>query len=168
MIKFVFRPKRVVRGRKKTGRLYSGRYQLEGEPRMTEVPLKTSDKQVAEKKLEEIVLEREREAAGIIAPKPIRDSAKRELLSHLENFLERLEVLGRDDKYLNNLRWRVTKLIVECAWQYLANVSAETFEAWRVRQTGKAPKTLNEYLDTANAFLNWMVFAQRTGVNPLA
>jgi integrase len=167
MINYVFRPKRMIRGRKQTARLYSGRYRLDSEVRITEVPLKTSDKQVAEKKLNEIIREREREAAGIIAPKPIREAAKRDLRSHLEEFVERLLVLGRANKYVKNLRGRVSKLITECAWLYLADVSAEKFERWRVKQRGKAAKTLNEYLDAANAFLNWMVSAQRTPINPL-
>lgn len=32
----------------------------------------------------------------------------------------------------------------------------------------QSAENTNEYLDAANAFLNWMVFAQRTVVNPLA
>ena len=35
------------------------------------------------------------------------------------------------------------------------------------RQGDKAPKTLNDYLDAARAFLNWMVEMERAPLNPL-
>ena len=61
MINYVFRPKRKVQGRKKTARLYTGRYRLDGEVRITEVALKTTDKQVAQTRLDDLVGEKERE-----------------------------------------------------------------------------------------------------------
>ena len=68
-----------------SGRIYRGRYKLQGEFKITEVSLGTSDKRVAEKKLQDIITEKERERAGIIAPKIQRDSAKRPLAEHLED-----------------------------------------------------------------------------------
>ena len=69
----------------KRGRLYSGRIRLKEEARVTEIPLRCSNRQVAEKRLHEAVAEREREAAGIIAPKLEREAANKPLKAHLED-----------------------------------------------------------------------------------
>ena len=47
-----------------------------------------------------------------------------------------------------------------------AKVTADSFTTWRAKQK-KATKTLNQYLDSANAMLNWMIKKGRTSVNPL-
>jgi integrase len=166
MIRFVFKPKRRVKGKVVTSRLYSGRYQLP-DGRVKTVPLKVTDKQVAEKKLEQIVKEQEWEMAGIIAPKAIRESAKKTTEVHLGDFLTRLATLGRDQKYCQNLRARLARLIKECGWYHISEINAEAFEVWRTKQKQKAPKTLNEYLDAANALLNWLVKTERSLTNPL-
>jgi integrase len=167
MIKFVFRPKRIVRGRKKTARLYTGRYQLEGDPKMTEVPLKTSDKQVAQKHLNDLVTEKERERAGLIPSKSLRESAEQPMRKHLEDYLNELRSLGRDDMYVRILAYRLNILIREGGWAYPRKVTADSFTAWRAKQQ-KAAKTLNQYLDSANELLNWMIKKDRISKNPLA
>jgi hypothetical protein len=43
MICMIYRRKRVTDGKTETARLYRGRYRLEGEAKITEVPLHTSD-----------------------------------------------------------------------------------------------------------------------------
>ena len=73
MVKFVYKAKRRVNGRLKIARLYRGRYKLEGDLKNTEVPLRTSDKQVAEKKLSAIFREKEWERAGISIPKRLKE-----------------------------------------------------------------------------------------------
>ncbi len=166
MIKHVFRPKRVVCGRKRTARLYSGRYRLDGENRITEVPLKTADKQVAQKLLDDLVREKERERAGIIPPKNLRESALQPMEKHLGDYLNDLRNLGRDDVYVENLEYRLNILVRECGWTYSRNVTADSFTTWRAKQK-KATRTLNQYLDSANAILNWMIKKGRSSLNPL-
>jgi integrase len=166
MINYVFRPKRMIRGRKQTARLYSGRYKLDGEARITEVPLKTTDKQVAKKLLNDLVRERERERAGIIPPKNLRDAAAQTMEKHLVDFLDDLRSGGRDDVYVENLGYLIRILIRECKWFNPSKVTADSFKEWRSRQK-KASKTLNEYLDCANAILNWMIRKERIERNPL-
>ena len=166
MIKNVFRPKRKPQGKKKTARLYRGRYRLDGEVRITEVALKTTDKQVAEKILNELVKERERERAGIALPRTLRDASDRPTAEHLADYLGNLSMLGRDDDYIKKLGYRINILIRECGWKNPAAITGDSFEMWRRKQQ-KAPKTLNEYFDSANAMLNWMTGKGRIAQNPL-
>jgi len=120
---------------------------------------------VAKKRLAELVAEREREAAGLIAPKLERDAATRLLKDHLEDWLETKE-RTRDDQYLVGVRNRVVRLIKECRWTYAKDVKAEDYALW-VSGSNLSPKTLNDFLVSIRTLLNWMVKQGRLGANPL-
>lgn len=76
MIAYVFKPRRKKDGKMEVARIYRGRYRLNGEGRLVELSLDTSDKQAAQKRLAEIIKEKELERAGIIAPKAKREAAR--------------------------------------------------------------------------------------------
>ena len=167
MIANVFRPKRKKDGKTVTARLYRGRYRLEGDLHPTEVALETPDKQVAKKKLQKIIEEKEREKAGIIAPKLQRISAERPMQDHLDDFLADLEKQGRSDSYVLHLKGRNRRLIKECSWKFPRDVTPDSFVRWRSLDKNAAPKTLNEYLNAINRLFNWMKGQKRVMCNPL-
>lgn len=162
----VFKRKRRKNGKLVVDRNYSGRYRIDGDFTATTVSLQTSDKQVALKKLRDIVQEKERERAGLIAPKLERVSAERPLLEHLEEFVLDLRTRGRTEKYIFEMSQRFTRLCKECNWRYLRDINADGFMKWRASYAA-SPKTLNEYLNACHALLNWMERHGRTQGNPL-
>ncbi len=166
MIATIFRPKQIKNGKIKTARLYRGRYRFKGETKITDIPLHTSSKRVARKLLEEIIQEKELERAGMIPPGPARAAAKIPLEQHLKVYIADLRVLRRDHRYICELEKRIKKLMRECKWTVLAEITADSFQAWRARQR-IAPKTLNEYLASGSSFLNWMKRHNRIACNPL-
>lgn len=166
MIFHVYKKKRTRKGKTTLDRLYRGRYRLDGEYAVTEVSLNTPDKQVAAQRLRTIVYEKERERDGLIAPKLERESAKGPLKEHLEEFVADLAVKGRSEHYYCLIRTRVTILSGECGWKSLSDIRPDDFVRWRTKQA-HAPKTLNEYLNAMNTFLNWMVKQARIAENPL-
>ncbi len=167
MIQYVFKQRRRINGKIQVARTYSGRIKLDGEFSATTVALGLTDKQSAEEKLRKIIRERELERAGIIAPKPLRDAAQKALELHVEDYLRTLSTENRADKYVANLGSRLRILFGACAWTRQSDVTADSFVHWRTAQTKKSAKTLNDYLDAARAFLNWMVAMQRATLNPL-
>ena len=157
MVSYVFKRSKA--------RLYSGRYRLADEGKITQVELGCTNRQVAEKKLREIVQEKEREAAGMISPRVERDAAQKPLRDHLgEMIAEKSSV--RDSHYLSNLKHRVLRLIADCGWTFVKDVSSEAFQTWRSAQTLSA-KASNEYLISARSLLNWMEKRRRITFNPL-
>jgi hypothetical protein len=56
MIRHVYKPSKPEGGKRVFDRLYRGRYRLDGEDRIREVPLRTPDKQIAEQRLSKIIL----------------------------------------------------------------------------------------------------------------
>lgn len=166
MIAYVYRPRRLVGGKLKVARLYRARYRLDGQHRMAEIPLKTTDKVVAKQKLERILLEKQQEAVGILAPKSLRDAAQSPLLDHLDAFIKDLGGRKLDAMYVYNIEKRLQKLITQCRWEYIRDVSADAFVRWRSEQK-KAAKTLNDYLDAISEFFNWMLQQEKVLKNPL-
>jgi integrase len=166
MIKTLFRPKRFCKGKRVTSRLYSLKLRLNGELNITTIPLGVSDRQVAEEKARKLVQEREKESQGLIAPKLQRDSAQASLQKHIQEFARELRTKGANNQYINELENKLELLTLECHWQQIKDITADSFMQWRSRQN-KAPKTINEYLAAAKSLLNWMVRFGRLVGNPL-
>lgn len=162
----IYKPKRKRGGKVVTGKLWRLRYKLDGERRYHDVALGVRDETVANQKLAAFVQEKEWEARGVIPPKRLREGAATTMADHLADFLSELRGIRRDDMYVYNLDKRIQKLLGECSWQLPGDVTPDSFMAWRRRQT-KSAKTLNDYLDAANALLNWMKQQGRLLQNPL-
>lgn len=174
MIGFIFRKKRRVAGKLVKSRTWWCRY---GPDRhhLSAVKLNVVDEQVARTKLAEILRDAERVAHGITPPQHLRDGAIKPMADHLEDFVADLRARQRSEEYCSNTERLVTRLLTECNWKLPGNVSAESFINWRsakplsrLNKRPLAPKTLNEYLNHANALLGWMRKQGRILVNPLA
>jgi integrase len=166
MTLFVFKPKRSKRGQSKAARMYRGRFRLDGETSTTDVPLHTFEKQVAVERLRKIVRERQQEAEGIIAPKSLREGAQKTIAEHLTDFVADRRSVGRDERYLYELKNRVLKVAGECGWKFARDISPASFLAWQTEQK-QSDKTLNEYLISIKALLNWMYRRGCLQENPL-
>ncbi len=169
MIKSVFRPSRMVNGKRVRQRLYYGQYRFSLNEPITRVPLGTTDKEVAERRLAAIVREIEQERYGIIPPRELRDAVARPLVEHLEDHVADLVAAKRTAGYSYSRRKLVGKLIKECGWKSHADVTPDSFVKWRSTQGAtKAAKTLREYQDAIAGLLKWMVNQGRALANPLA
>jgi len=134
---------------------------------MRDIPLGVTEKRSAEQMLQDLLKEQSQEAAGLLAPRRMRDAAQASIAEHCGAFLKDLTTKGRVRRYVHAVGLYVGTLVKECHWENLRDVTAESFTVWRQNQT-KAPKTLNEYLLGARVFFNWMVRQKMTRENPLA
>jgi len=131
--------------------------------------LGVSDFQVATQNAQKFIQEREREAAGILAPKVVRDAAQKPLLDHLSDYEADLVMrnrAGRGGRGARLLKSRITRLVQDARWQRLADITADSFINWRKEQT-HGPRTLNHYLQGMISFLNWLERGERIKFNPL-
>lgn len=164
MIATVYRPSRVKNGRRVVARMYRGKYRLDPREKIKDVPLHTNDKQVAQQELRKIMDEEQNERAGFIRPKREREAMERPLLKHIETFIAERYKIGRDEKYVRELKKRLLVLVAEVPWKYLCDITSESFCSWR-RKQNKSPKTLNEYLSAIGGLLNSL--GQTIEENPL-
>ena len=164
MIETVYKPRRRKNGKLVSGRMYRGRYRLDPREKLRDVPLRTTDKQVAEQKLRKIVQDEQREREGLIAPQYQREAAATPVLTHIRDFIADRRAIGRDEKYVRELERKLVRLAEENRWVRVSDISAESFCGWRARQRMN-PKTRNEYLNAACGLLNWL--EPRIGANPL-
>ena len=150
-------------------RFYYLRYRLGDMPVDKWKSLGVTDFQVADKKAHAFIQEREREAAGIIEPKLVRDAAQRPLCEHLDDYEADLLTrgrAGRGGRGARLLKARILRLMDDCGWKLAGNVTADSFITWRNEQKAAA-RTLNHYLQGTISFLNWMERAGRIKSNPL-
>ena len=162
----IYKPKRLQNGKRTTGRLYRARIKLSGDSKVRDIALQVSDKQVAQQKLNKLIQELEHESAGLIPAKAEREAAQSPLLDLVSEYVNELTVLGRSADHLRHVDKRLRRLVRECGWTRLADVTPASFQMWRKEQAHKAPKTLNEYLATLSAFWTWLHKQSRLSVNP--
>ncbi len=161
-----YKPKRLCNGKRTIGRLYRARVKLTGDNKVRDTPLGVSDKQVAQQKLNKLIQELEHESAGLIPAKSEREAAQSPLLNLVSVYVNELTILGRSADHLRHVRTRLHLLFRECRWTRLADVTPASFQSWRMGQTTKAPKTLNEYLAMLSTFWTWLRKQSRVSVNP--
>jgi hypothetical protein len=155
MICMIYRRKRTMKGKTSLARLYRGRYRLEGDRKISDIPLHTADKRVAQELLKDYVRDKQMEKAGMIPPEAIRKAAQSDIQGHLSQYVADLNALNRDIQYVKELNNRVLRLIRDCKWEALRDVTSDSFQCWRAKQN-RSPKTLNEYLGSMSSFLSWM------------
>ena len=165
MKQFVFRQKSIKDGQSVQRRTYTGRFRLPGDTRDTQVALGVTDKRVAEKKLSQIVQDEQERRAGI----GVARFNGLETLLHDALYLwcDDLRTRNRGDKYIKDVERFIIIVSDHARWKQLSDITPEGFIFWRSANNSKAPKTLNEYLNSLNAFLNWLVQRETIISNPL-
>ena len=127
-----------------------------------------ADKSASKQKAAELERALARGEQGL-APNPYRGHKARATTEHVKEYLADLRAAGRDDGYVYNAEQRLSTLIAECKWNALGDVEINSFLRWREQRrasgnpkgrgskkgAGASASTLNQFLDTARAFLNW-------------
>lgn len=167
MIENVFRPSRLMDGKRQRSRLYVGRYALEPGAKPVRVALNTPDREIALKRLRAIVLEKQREREGIIAPKAVRDAAVAALGVLVADYEADLATRELAEKHVHDTTTRLRRMIREAGWKIVSDIRADSFVQWRTTLRASA-KTKKEYQISLSAFLNWLVKTDRLLLNPLA
>jgi hypothetical protein len=155
-MQFIFKPN--------NSKTFRARYTLSDSPRVYDVSLRTRNKEDAEARLK--VLVHEHEQLGEISPRLIRETARRPVAELFAEYVADLGRKGCAADYIKMVRNRLPLLFGACKWRAMSDIKAADFLAWR-RKQDFAPKTLNHYLDTARAFINWLVKQELVEKNPL-
>jgi len=135
---------------------YSGKFRLPGDAKPTVVALHTKEKQTAQRLLDKIIAEREQERLGMIPTAAIREAQARPLLEHLHDYTRSRDRIGRNWRYVKELGNRLKRVIEECQWKTVTDISAASFTTWRDAQTAMSAKTKKEYQISASGFTSWL------------
>jgi hypothetical protein len=104
---------------RKRGRTYHLEYRFGDMSCKESCSLKTSDKQVAQKRMQEKLQELQREQAGLLSPRVIREAAKVGLADHLAEYLQHLQAGRRSAVHVRRVFQRLAILRRDCGWEYL-------------------------------------------------
>ena len=152
--------------REKGERYYRYSYYFDNSKQRVRGSTRRSTKEAATKYAKQLFEEALLERDGLGPSKTQRDASKKELLLHLNDFLDAKEKEGKAIKYVKGVKKQLTKLFQACAWTLPKDIRRDGFEAWRGKQS-LHPKTINEYQWSLSSFVNWMLSAGRLSVNPL-
>lgn len=141
--------------------------QLDSWPRERRFSLGTTDKRVAQTKLQAKLVEAEKEAAGIVPPRSVREAARRPLPELVALFLA--DLVARDKAAGTVKRYGIAlrQLSAACGWGTLAQVTAAGFCEWR-KDCGLRPVTQNHCLNAWSRFFRWLVRQRLAQENPFA
>jgi integrase len=127
-----------------------------------------SDREASEQKGREL----ERQAARAKEGLPSADREKRQtpIKDVLALYLEDLQRRGRGEDHLLSSRVLIERLVRECQWSTMASIRPKALISWlaAAKRAGKAPRTLNAYLEAARRFVDWSLHDHYLEGNPLA
>ena len=166
MICFVFKPRRNVGGMLHETRLFSGKLRMDWEAKTSIIALKTTDRRIAQRALDEMAKERQLEHQGLLPSRSVRDSAGRPLMELLGAYLADLRAKGRSESTLAKYESNIRTLTTECGWQTLRCITAPSFCRWRGKST-RREKSLNDMLANMSGFLGWLRAQRMATDNPL-
>ncbi len=125
-----------------------------------------SDKGATVAKLNDMVKREARGEQGLV--NPFESHNKAPLLDHVRQYVAELAATGHDTANNRIVELRLNKMVSACGWNRLVDVSAATFS--KFRDTGDmlkaAPKTRNDYHQTARQFCRWCVRNGRMAIDP--
>lgn len=150
----------------KRGRKWQAKVMLSGWQRERRISLGTTDKRVAQLKLGKLVVEFEKEAAGLLPPASVREARQRPLAALCDGFLADLTARGKPRSTVKKYAVALGKLRRECSWLSLADVSQRSFCEWRT-EAGLHPKTSNDYLNVWMRLFRWLKRQRLVAENPL-
>jgi integrase len=166
MIEYVYRPVRIRRGVRTQARLFSGRFSLVRGQKPVTVALGTPDKRVAQALLRRIVVEKQSEAAGLIAPKTMREAAAALVDDLVTQYASDLKARA-SASHATESEARIRRVLVGTGWKRLADITPSSWVEFRAKLKRSA-KTVKEYQTSVMAWLNWLVRMEKLAVNPLA
>ena len=149
----------------KRGRLWHAKVRLENWPGERRFSLQTTDKQVAQAKLQDRVRELEREALGYLSPCTVRQAAQKPLVELVEAFLSAMRAREKSANTLRIYSVTLRKLSRVCGWGRLGDVKASDFCEWR-KDCGLRAKTVNDYMNVWSRFFRWLKRQKLAVENP--
>ena len=140
------------------------------------------DEIAAQQKLNELLERDVQVRRKLITPSELAISDQQDSLTteHLERYLDSMRSAGNTVSHVDDCKQKITRLVAECGFKRLGDISRDSMEAWLVsakamtgKQDSKEPKrklsnrSKNSYLQAIGGFLNWCIDTNRMNSNPL-
>ena len=119
---FVFKPSRMVDGKRVVSRTYAGRYTVEKGGRTFQVGLDTPYKAIAWNRLFDIALEKQKEREGLIAPRVLRDAAVTAWSGLLADYVADLRAQEQVAQHIKDTSRKIGRVFRETGWKTLSEI----------------------------------------------
>jgi hypothetical protein len=114
--------------------------------------------------------DRERDAHREKVGLPVVDRTPRQVEETLQDWLNDLRRLNRDDVYVANMNRFLDQVRKDLNWTVLGSIRPKAFAEWlaRYKAGDRSDRSTNQYLESVRAFLNWCVNHNLLLENPIA
>jgi integrase len=143
------------------------RHRLPGETKETQVALKVRDERTAERMMLDFVKEQDAIRHGVINSPKVKEAANANLEASLRAHLKDLQAQNCDPAHVESRGLLIRRLAKDAGWTTIRDITAESFQDWRVDHQELAPRTRNNYLAEMRAFLNWLESRGKLSEDPL-
>ena len=126
----------------------AGATELPDDARLTDIPLRTSDKQVAVQRLQQIVQEKAA-GTGRASFRPGSNGKRPHVLlvESVEEFIQTRAAIGRDEKYVKELKAKLLRVAAECSRAKANDITADSFD--------EMARTANPVRQDQERILSW-------------
>jgi len=155
-------------GKTKTSKNYFLKHRFDGDVSSTEISLKTSDKQVANKRASDFVQNEERKRAGLLICEIEKEAASRTLINLAEEYVESLKSSGCQQDHYRKVIQRLRDGFKELGWSKIASINKREFRSWIKNRNGWTQKTKSHYQAAFTAFMSWLHEEDYISTNPFA
>ena len=159
------------RGDLESGNWYAQYVDGDGK-RTTPRSTRTSDKSTAKRILAKWEADAALRLAGVIdvSAERIGSQSKRPIAEHVAEFKASLASPGNTEKHVNGTIKIIGKVIAHQGWSVLADVSAETVEAYssHLRELERSNRTIQKHLRALKQFTTWAHKMKRLPEDPLS
>lgn len=155
-------------GKPKTSKNYYLKHRFDGDALSTEISLKTSDKQAANKRASEFVQNEERKRAGLLVCEVEKEAASRTLMNLAEEYVESLKSAGCQQDHYRKVIQRLRDGFKELGWSKIASINKREFRNWIKSRNNWTQKTKSHYQAAFTAFMSWVHEEDYISANPFA
>ena len=153
--------------KKKESANWCGRYRdADGTERRVSL---SSNKDIAQRKLREILENVALEKAGAITP--VEKEVRTPLAKQVADFALHLAAKENTDKHVRTTEQRVQAFVDACGWKNVSQITESDVEAFLLdlrKKQGRSIRTSNAYLKAIKCFTRWLARTRRKTTDPLA
>jgi site-specific recombinase XerD len=126
-------------------------------------------KDIAQRKLREILDEVDQEKAGVITS--VEMGKKTPIAKHVADFILHRRAKENSASHIHATEQRIQSFIDTCKWKNISQINesdVETFLLWLRKEQGRSIQTSNAYLKAIKCFTRWLARTKRITADPLA
>lgn len=176
MAHWLHRGKRTIDGKTVEDPYYSVRYRLDWMSKARSKSLKTANPKLAQRNADEFVEYLTLKHANMPIPFGLFGAPSRDTVEIVDDYMAHLRAKQVTEQHQRDKNTHLSRLVKECGWKTIDLITADSLDRWIRKEPQKlkskkpqvlSNKTINEYISTIKAMMNWLKKMGKIEKSPL-